>query len=176
MATVIRNTDPILSALCTGFNALKAQIGAGTSFHLDVCEHVPSSASATDLPSAIVRLQELIGIYNFHIVDTLALKAADTTNTLAYTAQSCAAPTSGDGGLASAIAAANDLHTKYTAHLSQSGVHFNNDATNTDASSSATDLPSLETRVNDLFTALKAHIGSASAPSNVAPSLRVTAA
>lgn len=164
MATVLRNTEPSLAAVAAAHNDLKAQIGAGSHFHLDKSEVKPSSASATDLPSAITRLQNLMAVYNFHQADLLACKAVDA-HTLAESIASVK-------DLASAETAANDLKAKYNLHIADTGSHYNADATNAVATANATDLATLEALVNSIYTELTAHL--ADGPS--AASLRLVGA
>lgn len=52
----------------------------------------------------------------------------------------------------------NDLKAKYNAHLTQSGVHPNNDATNSTSASNATNGASLYTLLNELKTDFNAHL------------------
>ena len=85
------------------------------------------------------------------VPDALAHDAVDATNTLAYTRAQVV-------GEASAILAANDLKAKYNAHLTQSGVHPNNDATNATSASDATNGASLYTLLNELKLDFNAHL------------------
>lgn len=153
MAQVIRNTDPNYASLVADFNALKVVLGAGATFHLDKSEvTVHVAASATDLPTAIALLQECMGVYDFHFVDTLAHQAADT-HALAGDLRSVK-------DLTTAEAAANDLKAKFNLHIASTAAHYNADSTNTIATANATDLASLEALVNAIESALNAHMAS----------------
>lgn len=164
MALVVRRLDPLASVLAKAVNGIRTQIGAGAHFHLDASEVVPTSAASTDTPTAVALSNQLASVYKFHVADTLANQAADTTNVQAV---ALANPAAGDLGLAGAIALANDLKAKYNAHLTQSGVHYNNDATNTVAAANATDSASLVTLANAIRTALLAHLANATVGQSV---------
>jgi hypothetical protein len=166
MALLLRKTDPHIEVLAKAVNGLKTQIGAGAHFHLDASEISPAHAAATDLPTAVQVINEVEAVYHFHTGDRLAHAVPDTTN-VESTAKANASVT--DGGLAGAMALANDQKAKFNAHLTQSTVHYNNDGTNAVAAANATDLPSLITLVNALRTSIIAHMANAPA----APSLRV---
>ncbi len=163
MATVVRNTDPYITVWASAFNALKAQVGAGASFHLDACEMSVTAATATDLPTALVLTNNLIDIMTFHFADTLAHKVADAT---ALPARGAAVD------LASAITAANLIRTSWATHIAATTKHYTADATNTLASVASTDLASLLTLANEEKTKFNAHMLSAPA----AASLRVVPA
>jgi len=158
MATPIRNVDPIVGFLVDAVNGLKAQIGAGSSFHLDASEVTVTAANATDLASALVMVNQLRAVQVFHRADTLAHKIVDVAT--------IAAPVATD--LATAITLANELKADYATHRAATTLHYNADSTNTVSASDATDLSSLVTLVNELKVDFNAHM--ASAPS--AASLR----
>lgn len=165
MATQLRNTDPSLSDIVSAFNDLKAETGAGASFHLDKSEVTVTAANATDLATSLTLVKQMMAVYAFHIADTLAHKAADTTNTVAATIVSVV-------DLASAITAANELKAAFNAHIASTTFHYNADATNTVAAANATDQTSLDTLANAIKTALNAHMASGPA----AKSLRLVGA
>jgi hypothetical protein len=54
MATIWYRTDPLTPRVAAAINDLKAQLGAGSSFHLDAYEQPVGSPNATDLQSALV--------------------------------------------------------------------------------------------------------------------------
>lgn len=178
MAIVRRRVTPGLVDLTTSINSARAEAllesADSTHFHVDASEQTVTAANATDLPSAVALVNQEKAVYEYHrkdagVVSPVAHKTLDATNVESV---ANANPNAGDGGLAGAIALANDIKTQFNAHLTQSTVHYNNDATNTVAASNATDLASLETLVNAIKTALNAHM--ASAPSG--KSLRLVAA
>lgn len=163
MATVLRKTHPLATFLANAVNSLKIQIGAGALFHLDRTEKVPTSATATDLPTALLRCNDLIGVYRFHGADLLAHAAVEAA---AMPAQGAAVD------LATAITAANLIRTSHGTHIANTGAHANADATNTIAASAASDLSSLLTLLNEIHTDMAAHM--LSGPS--APSIRLVSA
>lgn len=175
MATQVRRVEPHDAAWAALINALKAQLGAGSSFHLDASEITVSAANATDLASSLVLVNQLKHVYNGpkgsapypgHRLDTgsgLAHKVADTTNSIS----------SADAtDLASAITLANELKAEFNAHIASTTFHYTADATNTVATANASDQTTLNALVNQLKTSLNAHM--ASAPS--APSVRLISA
>jgi hypothetical protein len=167
MATVVRKTFPEAQFFSDAVQNLKVQIGAGAAFHLDVSEVTVTAASATDLPTSIASVNQSRAVYEFHRVDTLAHANADTTNSMVL--GPCV-------DLATAEALANQIKTKFNAHLTQATVHYNNDGVNAVVAANATDLGTLQTLANAIKSALNAHMGAASAPTNVAPSLRLVSA
>lgn len=62
---------------------------------------------------------------------------------------------------AALVAFVNQLKASYNAHLTQAGVHFNNDGTNSIGTANATDLPSSITLINACAVKINAHIISA---------------
>lgn len=163
MATVVRNTSPEIPIFTAGFNALKAQIGAGAFFHLDKSEVIVTAANATDLPTSLALCNNIIGVYTFHFADTLPHKIADVT----------ALPAIGAAvDLTSAQTAANAIKVAVGTHIASTTVNYAADATNTIASANATDQSSLNTLLNELKTDINAHMASAPA----APSYRLVPA
>lgn len=158
MATIVRNTDPMASVICAAVNDVKAQIGAGSSFHLDKFERTIASANASDLATSIALCIELRAFYAAHRVDTLSHKVADTTDVASQAAVV---------DLASAITVANDLKAKYNTHRASTTYHYNADATNTITSADATDLASLETLLNEMKTDIAAHTQSGPAAASL---------
>jgi len=118
MATRIRNVSPEIALLAPTINALRQQIGAGASYHLDALEYTVTAATAVDLPTSIALLNQIAAVYALHIPDTLAQLIADTVNVNAAAAAV---------DLATSQTLANALKTAFNAHLAQSGVHYNND-------------------------------------------------
>lgn len=170
MATVLRNDAPYVTDLANAVNNLKAQIGAGSAFHLDVSEvTVTAPNGAGTLAGAIALANNIIAVLKFHFADTLTHKAADSTSL-----PSPLDPV--NATLANAESCANSLHTAWGTHIASTAVHYNADAVNTDGSSSASDQATTDTRLNALKAAINAHFGSGGAPSGVAPSIRAVSA
>lgn len=162
MATVIRITDPNVVAFAAGINALKAQVGAGSHFHLDACERTIQSPASTDLPTLLALVNEITGVLDFHFVDTLSHKVADTTD----------AGTDGAIGAAidaaSAVTSINASKAAYNVHIASTTYHYNADSTNGCATADATDQASAITLANAMRTKVTAHMADAPA----APSFR----
>lgn len=159
MATVIRNTHPVMKPMCDAHNELKAQVGAGASFHLDASETTITAAAASDLATSLVLVNQILDVYKFHMADTLAHKVVGVAlASYAYATD-----------LATAQTRANDIKAKYNTHIASTTYHYNADATNAIAAADATNLASLQTLLNELRTDMAAHM--ASAPS--AKSLRL---
>ena len=143
---------------------ITTSVGSVTYFHRAVSETTVTAAAASSLATSLTLVNNMYavymgdatnrvaGVFPGHAYDAVVHKAADSTNLV-----SAAYPAT---DLATAITLANEFYTDYNAHLTQSGVHDNNDGTNTASSSSATDQSSLNTRLNDLRTQLLAHIAS----------------
>lgn len=161
MANPIRNTDPILSVMCDAHNDLKAQIGAGASYHLDASEQTVTAADASDLASALTLVNQILDVYKFHMADTLAHKVVGVA--LASYAHAT--------DLASAIARANDIKAKFNTHRASTTYHYNADAGSV-AASDASDQGTLETLLNEIKSDFNTHMASAPA----AKSLRLVGA
>lgn len=162
MATVLRKIDPLVQTIADAHNDLKAQIGAGSAFHLDKSEETITAANASDLATSLTLVNQLKAVYEFHRVDTLAHKAADSTDSIS-------SATAID--LASAITLANEIKAKYNTHIASTTYHYNADATNAVAAADATDQGTLDTLANAIKTAINAHMASGPA----AKSLRAVA-
>jgi hypothetical protein len=150
MATVVRKTDPMAEVFCAGHNALKAQIGAGSSFHMDKSERTVTSANASSLATSLTLVNEILEIYKFHMADTLAHKVVG----VALASYDKATD------LTSAMARANDVKAKMNVHIASTTYHYNADATNAIAAADATDQSSLNTLLNEIKTDLNAHMAS----------------
>lgn len=152
MATVIRNIDPLVVPLTTAFNALKVQIGAGSSFHMDASEVLISAAAATDLGTSLTLCNDLIAVVTFHFADAVAHKVVDATALPAINVATT---------LATAITAANLIKASYNTHCAATAKHYNADATNTIAATDATTQGTLNTLLNEMRTDIAAHMASA---------------
>lgn len=162
MATVIRNTDPSATHWCAAHNALKAQIGAGSKFHLDVSEVVVTAADSSNLATALTLVNQLRAVYVFHKADTLAHKVVDSAT--------LTAPVATD--LTTAVTLGNELKGDYNTHRASTSWHYNADATNVVTAANATDQASLDTLLNDIKVQFLAHMADGSA----AASLRLVSA
>lgn len=160
MATVLRNTEPMASFIASAHNDLKAQIGAGSHFHLDQSEQTVTAANATDLPTALALCNQILGVYKFHMADTLAHKVAGV-------ALASYAPAT---DLTSLETRLNDIKAKFNTHIASTTYHYNADATNTIATADASDLATSEALANAIKSALNAHMGDGP----TAKSLRLT--
>jgi hypothetical protein len=132
--------------------------------HNDISERTIVSPNATDLATSLTLINEILAVYEFHRVDDLAHKAADTSNPIA-------APRATD--LTTAQTLANELKADFNLHRAQAGVHFQNDGGNAITSADATDQSSLNTLANELKTDINAHFGAFGAPLDVTPSIRL---
>lgn len=163
MATIWRNTDPALAQMRDAINALKAQIGAGSSFHLDAAEVTITAANASDLNTSVALANQIRTVYLLHLENSrdggvLQHKVADPAPALTPATD-----------LATAIALANAIKSDYNTHRASTTYHYNADSTNAITSADASDQSSLNTLLNEIKTDLNAHM--ASAPS--APSIRL---
>ena len=168
MATVIRNTDPVLATVRDAINALKTQIGAGATFHLDAAETVVSAANASDLATSLTLANAIKRVYELHLESASGLEGGVLAHKEADAAPALTTATD----LATAITLANAIKADYNTHRASTTYHYNADATNVVTSADATDQTSLNTLLNEIKTDLNAHM--ASAPS--APSLRLVGA
>lgn len=117
--------------------------------HMDRSERTVTAANASDLATALVLVNQLRAVYEFHRADTLAHLAADATNAIA-------APVATD--LGTAVTLANELKADYNAHRSQGGVHPTADTGNAIAAANASDQGTLNTLLNELKADLNLHM------------------
>lgn len=167
MATRWARNHPALPQIADAINAIKVQIGAGSSFHLDAAtgNDLVTAANASDLATCITLTNNLITIYRQHLEDStyveggaLAHKVPDPAPALVIASD-----------LATCITALNAIKADYNTHRASTTYHYNADATNAVTSADATDQSSANTLANEIKTDLNAHM--ASAPS--APSIRM---
>lgn len=166
MALTVRRIDTVVAfALAAAFNLFKREVAESLSTlpHCDITskplsgDYMAPTATpdivlnddAVDLTGVKLIANEAKAVYNRHIADAVAHKAADTSN-----AVSTAAAT--DQTTANTLL--NAIKTKLNLHLTQSGVHFTNDGTNTISASNASDLATSVTLANAVKAALNAHI------------------
>lgn len=124
--------------------------------HNDVSERVNTTADPDDgaeddgLADAIALTNELIGLYNFHLSDTLAHK----TTGVALASSVFAVD------LTTAMARANDIKSKYETHRASTTYHYTADSTNTISATNATTLAELITLLIELRDDINAHMAS----------------
>jgi hypothetical protein len=173
MATVIRKTSSDLAAMAAAVNDLKAYVLtalrsanadlvsiaadsvafatpalADPGSHNDRSESTIVSADASDLGTSLTLVNEILGIYHFHMADTLAHKTAGVA-LASYTRATT---------LATAITRANDIKSKYNTHRASTTYHYTADSTNVTSSADATDQSSLNTLLNELKADINAHV------------------
>ncbi len=157
MATILRKTDPLCSALADAINDLKAQIGASTKFHLDASEVTVTAADgAGTLAAALTLVNQIRGVWVFHKNDTLAHKVVSTT--------ALTAPAATD--LTTAITLANEIKADYNVDNGSTTFHYNADATEITAAN-ATDQASLDTLINEIKSLLNTHMADAPAAASI---------
>jgi hypothetical protein len=151
----------IVYALVAAWNEYVA-LDVSSNFHYDVTSRMTSTDyrnptreaalvegdDCTNTATAIVLVNEVKRKLNVHYADTLAHA----------TAVSAAIATADATTLATAITLAEAIRTSYTAHLSASNVHANNDSTNTISAATATTEATLVTLVNELKEEYDDHI------------------
>ncbi len=194
MARVVRRTEPQVSTLIDMHNDLKDYVVARAreiradlvsiasddvafstpalvdpGAHNDVSERLVTSADGDgDTLLAVTLVNDLTGLYKFHMADLLAHKDLGTD------LDSYDMIGTGDGGvdalataLAAAIAQANAIATAYTDHIADTDLHYTADGVNIVTESPATDLSTLDDVANELKAILNAHVVSGvSAKSN----------
>jgi len=187
MALTVRKISPEQADLWKAINdTRRLAIGAAGSFHIDASEQTVTATNATDLPSTIALANQMAiifgggpgvssgmlnassavaGAWLGHINDAdavitpstngpgVAHKAQDTTNTLAT------GVIASDQGTANTLL--NLIKAKFNAHLTQAGVHFNNDGVNSVATADASDAASSQALANALKTSINAHMSNA---------------
>ena len=164
MATRIRNVHNVLKPIVDAFDSLKAQIGAGSNFHLDASELTVtfSSLSGSDADATTAALNaayEIAWVFYKHRTSSLEHVAAESATAPAKPAT-----------LAAAYTLINAVKAAYNTHIASTSYHFNADSSNEVSTTDASSLSTLQTLANAFKTKLNAHI--VSAPS--APSLRLT--
>ena len=163
MAINVRNAaNAILPNLVAQFNKFKrvytesettyphadiTSVTSGAQSALVSTPAIMSSATASDLPTVIVRANEAKAVMNVHLVDALAHKAADTVIATADATDQATANT-----------LLNAIKAKLNTHDASTAAHFTADATNTVSSPDATNLGTSITLANELFTDINAHI------------------
>lgn len=157
MATQWRNTHPTLQQIATAINSLKSQIGAGSSFHLDVSDSNVTATNASDAATLLTLTNQLIVVYRAHLEDPAFVEGGALSHKVADPAPSLTIATD----TASCITALNAIKADYNTHRASTTYHYNADGTNAVTSSDATDQASAITLANEIKTDLNAHIASA---------------
>ena len=118
-----------------------------TPIHLtDDVANVPSSPVAIDLPTAVVRLNNLSATYGFHLVSPGVHIHDDSVNLVTV-------PVASD--FDSAMNLANDLATKFSAHQSEGSYHEIDDTINNQSSITLNDVYAI---IGVLATAYQNHL------------------
>lgn len=129
--------------------------GDTTIFHkrIDTLENI---ADATDLPTVLVLANSLRAKIVAHLASTGVTGAH-----AAASAEAIAAPVATDQGTVETLL--TELKADFNTHLSESGVHLNDDGTNTVAAADATNLATSLTLANEIKADWNAHVVSAMA-------------
>lgn len=110
----------------------------------------------TDQTTCNALANEIKGILGFHFRDDSAHLIADTVNDICDGYADGYATT-----LAKCLTLANAEKADYNSHMAESGVHVNDDATNTVTAADADDLAKLKTLLADIKTQVNAHMANA---------------
>lgn len=160
----------VLNVLIAALNKLR-DASVGSNIHADTTSETvidvmnptatalqSTAATATNLATAIVMLNELKGIDNVHLVDELAHNST----------VSAAITTADATNLATGIVLGTAERTAYEAHRTGAGIHFTNDTVNVCTyTATPTTEANLVTMANDLQIQTNAHITSALAGSHI---------
>lgn len=166
MAYTTRNTpDEMIFALVAAHNA-RQEAAVASFFHADITQRTSggymartvasdtvTAANSTDLPTALVLVNQTKAVLQRHFADTQA------HNTVTSAQITIADATD----LTSANTLANDLKAKYTTggHVNTASIHFTNDGTNVVTNANATDLTTLNVLLIEMKGDVNAHIISA---------------
>jgi hypothetical protein len=171
------NVDELVLALVYAVNSLQSKVveDGYTCVHRDLTQNTNgpllnegsivvstvtvSAPSATNLASLVVLSNQLLGVLNQHMFDDQAHLVKDFTNQPNQDGYvSVQANLFADGGLAACIVNLNAMRLLFTAHLTQAGVHLNNDPNSYGLPSASTNLSTAETLANDLAAAVNIHM------------------
>ena len=126
--------------------------GTTTIFHKgSISGSVILLADATDLPTVIALANEMKAAIVAHLAST-GFQGVHAS----ASAEAIAAADADDQTTANTLL--NELKADHNTHCSESGVHLNNDGTNTVSSTDASDLASSLTLANEIKTDFGAHI------------------
>lgn len=171
MSTIFsrNNSEAAFRALVQQYNALNQATLVTSQFHRDISgvaggdfrfptstTLAVSAATAVDLPTTLALAKNIQGVCHVHLPDDAAHLLSDNTylSLDGYAIDN----TSGASQLSSVILLLNAAKAIINVHYTASGVHVNNDATNTISTAGATDLASSETLANAIKTKINAHI------------------
>ena len=152
-----RNTSPVLQQVADAINSIKAQIGAGSNFHLAASADNVTASNASDATSLLTLTNNIITVYRAHLEDPVYVEGGALSHKTADTVPALTIATD----TASCITALNAIKADYNTHRASTTYHYNADATNTVTSADATDQASAITLANEIKTDLNAHIASA---------------
>ena len=162
MAVSIRKqNDSVVYALAAELSAFrKEKAAADSKVHASITatlggsfiaptqtSEAVASANSSSLGTSITLGNEIKSVYNRHLLDSGAHKAAST---LISTADA--------SDLATGITLGNAIKAAYEIHRASTTYHYTADATNTIAASDATDQSSLNTLLSELKTDINAHM------------------
>jgi hypothetical protein len=153
---------------------------SGGNYQAPTTTPVVVAATAVDLPSTITAAEQARTALYKHFMDGQsaanfwggAHKAADTVNAALISYATIALVSSTTGTLAQVIVLLTALKAASNAHVSQSGVHFTNDSTNSVTASAAVDLgtsETLATGTGGLKAFVAAHVQFAGAARTIKP-------
>jgi hypothetical protein len=175
--SVRKNVQEFMEAMAFAFNAMQSEV-VTDGYHRDLTQYttpVPvfaqasivltqvtvSAANATTLATLVTLTNNLLGVLNTHMLDAQAHLKADVVN----------APTV-DGynqavDLPSCEVLLNAMKLLFTAHLTQSGVHPNNDTTVYGLPTNAVDETTSQNLANAMKTAVNTHMANAGSNFNI---------
>jgi hypothetical protein len=173
MMTIRKDGNRVAAAAALAINALRRDLTVvGARFHSGqvqttnandpslptVTSTTITAATAADLPTSLAMVNQIFAVLTQHFAESTSVHlAADPTAVAALAAGVVATD------LATGITLMNLCKSVYNTHCAQSGVHFNNDGTNTFATTNASDLPTLITLANAAKPKIVAHMASAPA-------------
>lgn len=159
MAVTVRNIDALRSTeAVTQLNKLRADLFPSTKvFHADASAAL-TVATASDLPTVLVRANACKAAYNTHIASAVSATTGQGCHIAADAANAITSPDATDQATANTLL--NELKTDFNLHRALTTCHAVADTTAV-ASANATDLATSITLVNEIFTRLNAHFASA---------------
>ena len=177
-----KNTDAALRALVKAFNALHDSVAGATgasgngAYHHDITsvptgDYTNPSSTAVAFATTVTTNSldgycangnELLGILKVHFADDYSHNKVDATN------QFVAAFVDGYCTTAAKLYAfCNQAKAAYNAHCAQSGVHYNNDSSNTISATDATTLATAGALLAEMFIDVAVHMASGPATGKV---------
>jgi len=150
-AAVAANNRRQLDAVASFFHADTTQRQTGRYDSPVVADDLVSAANGTDDATNSVLANDIKAVVNRHFVDDYAHD----------TALSAVITTADGTDTATNFALANAIKAAYNTHASASGVHFNNDGTNTVTNADGTNAATTATLLNEIKGDVNAHVVSA---------------